>query len=283
MEIERHSGLSRSGFIEHFLRPNRPVILTDLSANWEATQRFNFDYFRKHYGQLPVDVRGRSHSLGSLLDILEHDATPDLYPCKINLREERMADVARMVQPRPALISPDRTHHPLLPRRLLAGLNDLELFFGGKGGEFPYLHYDYLGLYAIINQIYGEKEFTLFPPEQQKYLYPQEDRPWISRITNHHAPDLNRYPLFKYATPTKVVLKPGESLFIPQKWYHTARSLGPTISVAMDQLCHFNWKHFTKECLLGRAHQPFKRRLLGAYLSGLGHLLFLRESAGRGI
>lgn len=291
MEVQRRTGLTRSEFVNDFLRPNRPVIFTDLSANWEAHERFSFDYFRDHYADLRVDVRGRSQPLGELLDLLETSATPDIYPCKLNLREEHLSAIAAMVEPRPAMICPDRTNHPLLPRRLLEGLYDLELFFGGKGGEFPYLHYDYLGLYAIINQIYGEKEFTLFPPEQQKYLYPREKSPWISQIENHHAPDLDRYPLFRHATPTTVVLKPGESLFIPKKWYHTARSLGPTISVAMDQLCHFNWAHFKQECMVGRNKSPLKRHALAVYLSMLGPLLSLQEklqekmqrSAGSGV
>lgn len=283
MEVQRRSGLTRSEFVNEFLRPNQPVIFTDLSANWEAHGRFSFEYFRKHYASLLVDVRGCSYPLGELLDRLEEKATPDLYPCKLDLRDEHLSAIAAMVEPRPAIICPDRTNHPLLPRRLLEGLYDLELFFGGEGGEFPYLHYDYLGLYAIINQIHGEKEFTIFPPEQQEYLYPKEGSPWISRIENHHAPDLERYPLFRNATPTTVVLKPGESLFIPKKWYHTARSLGPTISVAMDQLCHFNWAHFKQECLASRTSKPLKRGALNAYLSLLGHALSLEEKVRHGI
>jgi histone arginine demethylase JMJD6 len=267
MDIERRSGLTRSNFVHEFVRPNRPVIFTDLSKGWPARDTFTFDFFRKHYADVPLDVRGRRVRLQEVLDRLENDEElSDFYPCKLNLRDEHLTEIARMVEPRPEPICPDRTNHPLVPRRLLEGLFDLEIFFGGKGGEFPYLHYDYLGLYAIINQLYGEKEFTLFSPDQQEYLYPAEGKPWISRIRNHHAVDLEEFPLFRHATPINVVLKPGESLFIPKKWYHTARSLSPTISVAMDQLCHFNWNHFTRESLLGRSNRPIKHVLLRSYL-----------------
>ncbi|MEX1032212.1 MAG: cupin-like domain-containing protein [Cellvibrionaceae bacterium] len=284
MDIERRSTLSRKQFVAEFVVPNRPVILTDLSAHWEAREKFTPDFFRQHYPHVRLDVRGREYQLGYVLDqFTPGPATAELSPCKLNLRDPQFGDLARMVEPRPDIICPDRTHNPLIPRRLLEGLYDLEIFFGGAGGEFPYLHYDFLGLYALINQLYGEKEFTVFPPEQQKFLYPLEDRPWVSQIENHHNPDLERYPLFKHATPIKIVVKPGETLFIPKKWYHTARSLSPTISVAMDQLCHFNWGQFTEECLLPRKNHPIKSFAVKAYLNAIGNMMSARERLGGGL
>lgn len=276
MRIERRSGFNREQLVEEFVKPNRPVIFTDLSAQWEAKQVFTPDFFRTHYPDVELDIRGRRYRLGDVLDSLSSgEASPDLYPCKLNLRDPQFK--ARMVEPRPDIICPDRTNHALLPRRFVEGLYDLEIFFGGPGGEFPYLHYDYLGFYAVINQLYGEKEFTIFPPEQQQYLYPKEGSPWVSEIEDHHNPDLERYPLFAHATPIKCVIGAGESLFIPNKWYHTARSLDLTISVAMDQLCHYNWGLFIEECLLPRKKRPFKSLLIRSYLAGAGRLMGLQE------
>lgn len=284
MEVPRRAGLSRKQFVAEFVRPNRPVVLTDVTRNWRANQQFSFDFFRRRFPDVLVDVRGRPYRLQEILDRIENgDSGPDLYPCKLDLRDPQFGTLAKMVGPRPPILSPDRTHSRLLPRRFLTGLCDLEIFFGGAGGEFPYLHYDYLGLYAIINQLHGRKEFTLFSPEQQAYLYPCEDRPWVSQIENHHNPDLDRFPLFKKARSTKVILGPGESLFIPKKWYHTAQSLEPTISIAMDQLCHFNWDQFTEECLLATRQHAVKHRLAQFYLEGLGHLMTLRERLVSGL
>lgn len=282
MVIERRSGLSRKQFVGQYVIPNRPVILTDVLAKWEARQRFTPDFFRTRYPDVRLDIRGQPYRLGDVLDRLQSgESSPDLYPCKVDLRDPQFGDLARMVEPRPDIFCPDRTHSALMPRRLVEGLYDLEIFFGGTGGKFPYLHYDFLGFYAVINQLYGEKEFTVFPPEQQKYLYPKKDSPWISEIENHHQPDLDRYPLFAQATPTKFVISPGETLFIPNKWYHTARSLSPTISVAMDQLCRYNWKQFTEECLLARRDHPIKSLMIRSYLAGAGQLMDLREQLWR--
>ena len=126
------------------------------------------------------------------------------------------------------------------------GLYDLEIFLGGPGGEFPYLHYDYLGLFAYINMIVGEKEFTVYSPDQEPYLYVNPETGWTSTIENHHNPDLEKYPLLAKTRPIKAVLKAGETLFIPSGWWHTARSLTPSISIAFDQLCSSNWSFFVQ-------------------------------------
>ncbi len=41
-----------------------------------------------------------------------------------------------------------------------------------------------------------------------------------------------RFPLFKKATEYRVVIHPGEMLFIPRGWWHYVRSLDKSISVS---------------------------------------------------
>lgn len=216
LQIDRRTGLTHSEFVNEYRNPNKPVIFTDISKNWQGTAKFTPEYFKENFGDREVEISGKHYLLGEFIDLLMYSTKekPAPYPCKLNVRDD-FADLASDIQPRPRLAQPDRTHSPLIPRNVLSGLDDLAIFIGGPGGEFPYLHYDYLGLYAYINQIYGEKEFTIFPPDQKAYLYPKKDAPWQSEIENHHQPDLKKYPRFANATPTKLVVQPGETLFIP--------------------------------------------------------------------
>lgn len=276
--VDRRAGLSKAEFVREYRNPGRPVILTDATRAWPALGKFTPSFFREQLGDRAVTIRGERHRLRDFLDRLER-STPDNpapYPCKLDLRTD-FADLAADVAPRLVQANPDRVHSPLLMKKLLLGLNDLEIFIGGPGGEFPYLHYDFLGLYAYINQIYGEKEFTILTPDQTEFVYPDPVERWMSRIENHHDPDYAKYPLFANARPTKVILGPGETLFIPSGWWHTARSLTLSISVAFDQLCASNWRFFTRECLHVRRASPLKRALVRASLAFAGTILTVGE------
>jgi len=278
IQIDRRTGLTHREFVKEYRNPGKPVIFTDLSKDWPARTKFTPEYLQEKFGDREIEIGGNSYTLNSLFDLLKNSTkeNPAPYPCKLNVRKD-FADLAPDISPRPSIAQPDRTHSRLIPKMLLGDLYDLEIFLGGPGGEFPYLHYDFLGLYAYINQIYGEKEFTIFPPEQQKYLYPKQDSPWLSEIKNHHNPDLKKYPLLAKATPTTITISAGETLFIPCGWYHTARSLTLTISVAFDQLCESNWKFFTKECCIPRGKNSLKAKMINADLTGAGALLSARE------
>lgn len=274
IQIDCRSNLTHQEFVHEYRNLNKPVILTDASKAWQASKIFSFEFFENQFGDKQIEINGKVYTLREAIDLLKHSTkeNPAPYPIKLNLQDD-FAELKSCVQPRLSVMQPDRTHSPLISRKLLSGLYDLEVFLGGPGGEFPYLHYDYLGLYAFINQLYGEKEFTLFSPEQQQYLYPQPNAPWLSQIEDHRNPDLNQYPLFAQATPTTIVVSAGETLFIPNGWYHTARSLTLTISVACDQLCQSNWKFFTNECLMLKQYSPLKSQLLRGYLAIVGALL----------
>lgn len=266
------------------LQPLRtPAVLVDAADDWPLSRCATPDYFRRVHGAHPVRVAGQVCSLAQMLDLLER-ATPEdpgPYPCKFEIAKT-FRELLPTVSPRFACSLPDRQHNRLIPQRLFAAVDNLEIFFGGAGGRFPYLHYDILHLHAWIVQLHGDKEFTLYAPDQEAFLYADPLRPWQSRIDNHHDPDLTRYPRLRDAVATKVVLHAGETLFLPAGWWHTARSLTFTISVAFDQLGVDNYAAFVGDVVaeLRRNGQRYKARLLGAYLRALQPVLGLCEFFG---
>jgi len=260
-----------------------PVIFTDASDVWPIRRCATPDYFRSVHGAHRVRVLGKDCTLAQLIERLQR-ATPDdpgPYPCKFEIATD-FHELLGDVTPRLRCSLPDRQLNPLIPQRLFSGVNNLEIFFGGPGGRFPYLHFDVLHLHAWITQLHGDKEFTLYAPDQAEFLYVNPDIPWQSAMRGHHNPDLTRYPLFAAARAQKVVLHAGETLFLPCGWWHTARSLGMTISIAFDQLGADNWSDFLADIAAQRRRERHFAGglLLAAYLRLLGPLLGVYEAFG---
>ena len=260
-----------------------PVILIDAAEDWPLSRHATAEYFRRVHGAHRVHVGGQAYTLAQLLDLLERStsADPAPYPCKFGIART-FRELLPEVSPRFACSLPDRQGNPLIPQRLFAHVDNLEIFFGGAGGRFPYLHYDVMHLHAWIAQLYGDKEFTLYAPDQEPFLYPDPQLPWQSRVHDHQTPDYLRYPLLRNARAQHVVLHAGETLFLPAGWWHTARSLTFTISVAFDQLGADNYAAFVGDVVAEyrRNGSMLKAHVLGAYLRALGPLLTLYEFFG---
>ncbi len=282
-QVERRTRLAPTEFRGQYLLPRRPVVLTGAAAAWPIYGRGTPEYFRRCYGDRGVQLFGQACRLGDLIELLQ-DATPAKpgpYPCKFEIAGE-FPELLAQVAPRPALSVPDRQSSALLPQALFEGVNNLEIFFGGAGGRFPYLHYDVLHLHAWITQLHGNKEFTLYAPGQEALLYVNPELPWQSLIRNHQRPDFARYPLFRRAHAQTVVVHPGETLFLPCGWWHTARSLDFTISVAFDQLGADNWSDFVDDVVAQRQRdgKPARAAFWSAYLRAVEPLLALAEGFG---
>jgi hypothetical protein len=274
--VARRTRLGEDEFRAEYLLPRRPVILTDAASQWPLYGRATPDWFRDHCGAHRVRVLGQDCSLAELIDRLEASTPqhPAPYPCKFEIARD-LRELLAEVSPRFDLSLPDRQASRLIPQRLFEGVNNLEIFFGGAGGRFPYLHYDVLHLHAWITQLHGDKEFILYAPDQAPFLYVDAEVPWQSCIRNHHQPDYARYPLLRHARAQTIVLRPGETLFLPCGWWHTARSLGVTISVAFDQLGADNWADFVADVVAERrrAGKPARAALLRAWLGAIAPLL----------
>ena len=72
-----------------------------------------------------------------------------------------------------------------LPSR--GDLSATEVYIGGSGASFPVLHYDNLHTHAFLMQLYGEKEYLAFRPDQAAFLYPRDRlRSMPSRLSLIH-------------------------------------------------------------------------------------------------
>ncbi|CRK99551.1 CLUMA_CG012868, isoform A [Clunio marinus] len=84
----------------------------------------------------------------------------------------------------------------------------------------------------LLCQVFGEKLIILASPDQSDNLYPYEGM--LSNTCQIDPENLNftKFPLTKNVKFLKLILKPGEILFIPKLWFHYVKSLSPSISLS---------------------------------------------------
>jgi ribosomal protein L16 Arg81 hydroxylase len=142
----------------------------------------------------------------------------------------------------------------------------VEAYIGGKGAQFPMLHYDNWHTHAFLMQLYGDKEYIVFSPEQTPFMYP---RPGLqmnkSRIDDVLGPDQVEFPLFDRAEGVRFELHPGETLFVPGGWWHTARILSPSVTVSVNGLNRSNSAAFRNDYC---AHIAQRSAVISAAIRG---------------
>ena len=254
MEVQRVGDISHKEFMEEFYKPGKPVVFKSASKVWKANGLFTPSWFRENYGDRTKELNGTTYTMRQIMDLVEtsSESKPAPYPIIFNIPSS-LPELIPLLQPLSLNYALPNWLHTNKLFNLGHWGGATELFIGGPGGKFPYLHLDYYHLNAWITQLYGEKRFTVFPRGQEHLLYPKKDDPWKSEL-NIFNPDYEKHPKYREATPINFTVGPGETLFIPFGTWHTAYSLTPTISVAFDQLNKKNYKDFMKDVWM------FKRR-----------------------
>ncbi|MBT9586907.1 cupin-like domain-containing protein [bacterium] len=202
-QVERRQGLTHEQFLADFARPEKPVIVTDLTSDWPAQKLWTFDYFRQHYAS--------PYYLASWDFMLEAPELADHFSLPSYWREDWLLEVAPELRPRM-----------------------LWLFIGPANTGFR-LHVD-VGHTAAWNvQLVGFKRWTLFDPEQLETLY--------SGAVDTFHPDLETHPKFAQASGYQCLLGPGEAIFVPSKWWHQTQILENSLAVSGNYANAHNIHH----------------------------------------
>lgn len=280
--IPERSGLTYQEFAKEYLYPMRPVVLTDGLKGWDAVGRWSPAFFRDQYPNKQMTIDDRNHNVSDFINWVEKSCDGNVAPY---FRNQQVGvvfpELHGDVLPMPPFLLPNWLRGPFYPS---AG-REAEIYIGGAGGGFPFLHYDSNSTHAFLAQVYGEKEAILYSPEETDLVYPKTGTPFRhhSWITDVETPDFKKFPLFAKATAHRGFLKPGSLLFIPSRWWHTARMLSPSITISYNVANSSNWSNVRDEvCFKGRMKQPLLVPFIFCYMTllGWGHSLFDLLSSG---
>lgn len=267
--IERRSGLSYEEFKREYLMPRKPVIITDATAGWKASQ-WTPEWFKERYKDKMVSTDQGTMRMDDFIDAITRDSDEPGPFLREQPLKEVFPDLVDHVQPTPSYVQPNWLAGNYLISKINQRLNResyLEVNFCGRR-IFPYLHIDDLGVHAFITQHYGDKEFTVFAPDQEPYLY-RMGRERFSQIQDVDNPDLEKFPLFAKAKAIRIVLHAGESVFMPCGWWHTTKVPGTSLSTVFSVSNESNWDELV-DFLEENSNHPAAAPLFSAYLRGIG-------------
>jgi hypothetical protein len=113
------------------------------------------------------------------------------------------------------------------PQPLLDSSAEPTMWVGNQATVAP--HYDIHDNLACV--VAGQREFTLFPPEQINNLYPGPTLRTPAGVpismVDIKNPDYNCFPRYKEAVKAgfQATLEPGDAIYIPALWWHGVESL----------------------------------------------------------
>lgn len=278
--VERRDAavLSPEVFLREYVAANRPVVVAGAARAWPAMSRWTPGFFRESFGDKLVHVSyDRQMRFDQFIDAILASTreSPGPYMYRLFICDH-LPDLVADLLPVNEYAFPRRLASPLMPRAWRRPDGYLKLLIGGVGGRFPVMHYDGENMHAAITEIYGDKECFLYPPEDGPYLYPRPERPNHSQVDDLAAPDLSRFPLLARANQHRTVIHPGDTLFIPSRWWHTTRVLSTSISVCTNMLDSSNWPGFVSEvCASARSRARLAAKR--AVFSVLGSVLDVLE------
>ena len=231
--IPRVKGISKEEFLNEYFVPQKPVVMEDLTADWSAREKWNFEYFRKKVGEVVVPIydgkpaKGHQNSHGPAMKIKMKEYIDILKKGPTDLR----MFFFNLLKNCPELINDFK--YPDLGVRFFKKLP--VLFVGGEGAKVV-MHYDMDLANNFHFNFAGEKKVILYPPSQTKYLYKVPYSIVSMEQIDMDNPDFKHFPALLKAKGYEVTLKHGDALFIPSKWWHFIKYDTPCLSLTLRSL-----------------------------------------------
>jgi hypothetical protein len=128
----------------------------------------------------------------------------------------------------------------------------IELFIGPPGAMGLKIHQDAHMTHAWVSQVFGQKRVWAVSPEARCSVYPDPANKFHSMLNDLEDPDPERFPLFDRSEVISTLLSPGETIFIPAGWWHTAECVTASISLSGNFANETNFAEFRQTMVLPR-------------------------------
>ncbi|HEX3601443.1 MAG TPA: cupin-like domain-containing protein [Lacipirellulaceae bacterium] len=228
-EIDVVDTISPKDFKREYIDTNSPLLMRKVTANWPAMKKWSFDFFASL--SLPKRVFLEMNNVlqgGGQYEVMEYgDYIRRIADDNGQNTPKGYLSVFKVFTAFPELRSD--VDFSLLSQFKVK--NTAKGWIGPAGTVTGY-HVDWGD--NVLAQICGRKEVRLVSPQDSKYMYPSKrfDQGTMSSEMDVDNYDADRFSLFAKATEYRVIIHPGEMLFIPRGWWHHVRSLDKSISVS---------------------------------------------------
>ncbi|XP_053132471.1 bifunctional peptidase and arginyl-hydroxylase JMJD5 isoform X2 [Hemicordylus capensis] len=217
-------------FQDHYLLPQKPVVLEGVADHWPCMKKWSVDYIRQVAGSRTVPVELGSRYTDE--DWTQTLMTVEDFICQYIEDENHTGYLAQ----HPLFDQiPELKQDIGIPDYCCLGQGDedeiaINAWLGPAGTVSP-LHQDPQQNFLV--QVMGRKYIRLYSPQESAKLYSHEGH--LLHNTSQvdpEAPDLAKFPKFEAAASQACVLRPGQVLFIPARYWHYVRALDTSFSVS---------------------------------------------------
>jgi len=252
-------------FIQH-----QPVIVEGFIDRWPAsTEWLDHQHLRARFGHVPVrasapqfptflgqDICSVGTTFGDYLSYLENpDLADQLFagqwmqggPDQLramdsplycgSLRFVSSPEEARIPELSPLLPEGVECWNDMIPH--FYKLENHFWLFVAKAGALTPLHTDNNAVIAYLAQFSGEKDLTLFGPEDHDLLY-RSDHGYL----DWDRPDSALFPDWPAARRWSTRIRPGQLMFIGTGWAHHVRTLQDSVTFSFEFINRSNVNAF---------------------------------------
>lgn len=247
--IDRVENISPEVFRKQYYEPRKPVVLTGLSKDWPAFQKWNWDYFKSVVGHQVVGLYNNERAGAKTL---------------VNGADEYIAfgDYLDMIRQGPVQLriflfnifqhAPQLVEDFTWPDHLVSGLlKKYPMLFVGGAGSVAHMHYDIDLSHIFHTQFIGRKRVLLLENNQSPYIYrmPFTVESAASFVNWHEKLDTEHFPALEKARGYTTILEHGDTLFMPGGYWHhmeymdggfamSLRALDETLAGKLNGLYH---------------------------------------------
>jgi hypothetical protein len=229
-EIPREKTISREDFVSRYVKPQKPVVIERLIEDWPAYEKWSLDYIKEIAGEKTVPL---------------YDNRPISSKYKFNEPHlhMKMAEYIDLLRSEPTKYRIFLYHlmkevpqlqkdfsYPKIGLKLLKQIP--MLFFGGQNSKV-FMHYDIDFANILHFHFHGRKECILFPPSESKYLYKVPHALITREDIDFNDPDFQKFPVLKKARGYVTQLNHGETLYMPEGYWHQMTYLTPGFSMSL--------------------------------------------------
>lgn len=210
-------------FKRDFYKPGIPVVIKNLSRDWPAYTKWDWEYFKQLVGDQKVPLYNNIKS-----DAYTPINTADDY--------KTFGEYIDMISKGPAgwriFLFNIFDHAPQLvkdftwPEHLMTGfVKKYPMLFTGGATSITHMHFDIDLSHILHTQFAGRKRVLMFPQEERNKLYRKPFEVLSMADFSHYydgngAPDYQQFPALRLAKGFDLTLEHGDTLFMPAGYWH---------------------------------------------------------------